>query len=73
MRAPACADCTGRSVAPDAAAAIAGAACLDAMQAEEGIAANSELRPSSGEVDSKARARLRPDWARFQPQAVVGV
>jgi len=40
MRAPACADCTGRAVAPDAAAAIAGAACLDAMQAEEGIAAN---------------------------------
>ena len=36
MRAPACADCTGRSVAPDAAAAIAGAACLDPMQAEEG-------------------------------------
>jgi hypothetical protein len=43
-RAPARADCPALSAAPDAAAAIAGAACLDAMQAEDGIAAYRKRR-----------------------------
>ena len=68
MRAPACVDCTGRSVAPDAAAAIAGAACLDAMQAEEGNRGQSRTEASSGKVDSEARARLRSGCFFFGEQ-----
>jgi hypothetical protein len=33
----------------------------------------SKTETSSGKVDSEARAGLRPDWARFQPQAGAGL
>jgi len=47
----ACEDCAGIRGAPDAAAGIAGAAWLEAMQAEEAIVANRKGR--------RTRARMR--------------
>ena len=54
----ACEDCAGITGAPDAAAGIAGAAWLEAMQAEEAIVANRKGR--------RARARMRQGQGRAE-------
>ena len=74
----ACEDCAGIRGAPDAAAGIAGAAWLDAMQADEAMAANESKREKtrsseSGTGKHEARARSSRNWARFRQHAVASL